>query len=186
MIRIRGLRVHFGDVCALALPELDLHPGEKLAVSGANGSGKSTLLRVLAGLQMPSAGTMQGAPPPGRAVLVHQQPLLFSGSVRDNLALALRAHGRPLGDADFWLAALAADHLAARPAHGLSGGERRRVAIARALAVAPELLLLDEPLAELDAAGVELVTAACAAFVGTLVVAAPDAIDLGCERVVLL
>ena len=186
MIRIRGLRVHFGDVSALTLAELDLHPGEKVAVSGANGSGKTTLLRVLAGLQMPSAGTMLGAPLPGRAVLVHQQPWLFSGSVRDNLKLALRAHGLPLGHADAWLAALGADHLAERPARGLSGGERRRVAIARALAVGPELLLLDEPLAELDAAGVAVVTAACAAFGGTLVVAAPGAVGLGCGRVVLL
>lgn len=186
MIRIRGLQVCFGDVCALELAELDIQPGEKVHVCGSNGSGKSTLLRVLAGLQAPTAGAVHGVPDPGRAVLVQQHPLLFRGSALSNVALALRAHGRPAQEAMQWLSALGAAHLAQRQASALSGGERRRVAIARALAARPEVLLLDEPLAELDAGGVEVVAAVCQAFVGIVVIASPVASDLACDRLVSL
>ncbi len=186
MTRIRGLQVRFGQVVALDLAELKLVPGERVAVCGANGSGKSTLLRVLAGLQAPTVGELDGLPPPGRAVLVHQRPYLFVGSALHNVQLALRAGGRPVEDAAQWLSALGADHLALRPAATLSGGERRRVAIARALAVRPDLLLLDEPLAELDGEGVVQVAAALADYAGTLVIASPEPGELACERVLRL
>ena len=60
MIRVRNLVVQFGDVRALDLPELDIESGERVGVRGVNGSGKSTLLRVLAGLQRPTSGTVEG------------------------------------------------------------------------------------------------------------------------------
>jgi ABC-type nitrate/sulfonate/bicarbonate transport system ATPase subunit len=148
--------------------------GERLGVQGPNGSGKSTLLRILAGLLRPSEGRVEGAPPPGRTVLVHQRPFLFRGTACENVAWALRARHRDPGEAEAWLTQLGAAHLMARTAGDLSGGERRRVAIARALAVRPEVLLLDEPFAALDEAGGRSLLAALAEFCGTLVIAAPQ------------
>ncbi|MEN8149100.1 MAG: ATP-binding cassette domain-containing protein [Planctomycetota bacterium] len=173
MIRLRDVEMRFRDVHALSLPSLDLAPGERLGILGRNGSGKSTLLRILAGLLRPTAGTVEGLPPPGRAVLLHQRPWLFRGSARDNVAYPLRIRGAARSEADEWLARLGAAHLADRRAADLSGGERRRVAIARALAARPELLLLDEPGSALDDAGASSLAAVLSEFTGTLVIAAP-------------
>lgn len=172
-MRLTDVSVVLDGVTALAPLRLEVPAGARLGVTGRNGSGKSTLLRVLAGLLVPTTGTVEGLPPPGRVVLVHQCPHLFRGSARRNVALGARLAGRPAAAADS-LAALGLAHVADRPAAVLSGGERRRVALARALARGPEVLLLDEPYAELDRGAADLVTAALRAFPGTLVVAAPD------------
>lgn len=148
--------------------QLDVLPGEVLAVLGPNGSGKSTLLDVVAGLLAPSRGevtwrerslsTASGhlVPPSARRVgLLGQDPLLFPHlSVRENVAFGLRARReeRALERADVWLERLEVGALASRRPRQLSGGQAARVAIARALASEPEVLLLDEPLAALDAA----------------------------------
>ena len=174
MIRVSDVSVILGGVRALAATSFELAPGARLGVTGPNGSGKSTLLRVLAGLLEPTAGRVEGLPPPGRVVLVHQRPHLFRGTARFNVALGARLSGRPSADADRWLDALGLAHVAHRPAAALSGGERRRVALARAFARQPEVLLLDEPCAELDAPAVERVMALLSRFTGTVVVAAPD------------
>lgn len=174
MIRGRDLYVRYGGVEALALARIDIDVGARLGVQGPNGSGKSTLLRVLAGLQPLTRGNLEGAPPRGRTVLVHQRPYFFRGTAHDNVAYALGLHGRPRSAAAALLERLGAAHLAERRAGALSGGEGRRVAIARALAVEPEVLLVDEPYAALDEAGALQVSAALSAFEGTLVVAAPD------------
>ena len=186
MIRLRDIEMRFGDVVALRLPSLDIEPGERLAVRGHNGSGKSTLLRILAGLLHPTTGTVEGVPKPGRAVLLHQRPYLFRGSARDNVAYALKLARRPTSEADALLDRLGASAFADRTARDLSGGERRRVAIARALAVRPELLLLDEPFAALDAPGADALRAIIEAYDGTVVIAAPDVTDVGATRVVEL
>ena len=186
MIRARDLVVRLGGVTALELRSLDIEAGERVAICGPNGCGKTTLMRVLAGLQAPTAGAVEGLPPPGRTVLVHQRPYLFRGTSRDNVAYALRLHGRPAGEADAWLARLGATAIADRRAQALSGGERRRVVIARALAVEPELLLLDEPYAALDEEGIAAVNGALEGFAGTLVVAAPDTSLARLPRVVRL
>jgi ABC-type sulfate/molybdate transport systems ATPase subunit len=174
VIRLRDIEMRFQDVRALSLPALDIAPGEHLGITGPNGSGKSTLLRILAGLLTPTSGTVDGLPPPGRTVLVHQRPWLFRGTARDNVVYALKIHRRSPRESDGLLERMGAGHLAERRANDLSGGERRRVAIARALATRPEFLLLDEPLAALDEPGIAALSRVIGDFTATLVVAAPD------------
>ncbi len=186
MMRMRNIRVVFGDVVGLWLDELDIESGERLGVTGPNGCGKSTLMRVLAGLQAVTSGTVQGLPAPGRITLVHQRPYFFRGTARDNVVYALKTAGKPTSEADAWLERLGAAELADRTAGVLSGGERRRVAVARALAIRPEILLLDEPFAALDDEGLATMNAAIGAFEGTLVVTAPDLKDAPVARTVEL
>jgi molybdate transport system ATP-binding protein len=152
---------------------LDVADGETLAVLGPNGAGKSTLLGVLAGLIRPDDGraSLGGRalfdlaatrpvwlPPHRRGVaLLAQEPLLFPHlTVRANVAFGPRSVGATRADAtaraEHWLAETETLDLAERKPGELSGGQAQRVAIARALAAAPQLLLLDEPLAALDVA----------------------------------
>lgn len=157
----------------------EAEPGEVVAVVGPNGSGKTTLLRVLAGLTrlqhgrivvngVSFADTATGLdlPPHRRAIaMVAQQPRLFPHlRVIDNVAFGPRALGSPKREARRHarevLAALGADDLSTRHPASLSGGEAQRVAMARALAVAPDLLLLDEPASGLDLRGRQALRAA--------------------------
>lgn len=150
--------------------EVHADPGEVLAVLGPNGAGKTTVLRVLAGLLPLSAGRvcLDGdvlddpaadvfVPPQARpAGVVFQDHLLFPHlTARDNIAFGLRCRGRHRTEArqaaDGWLATMGIADLADRRPAALSGGQAQRVALARALAPGPRLLLLDEPLAALDA-----------------------------------
>lgn len=183
MISIRGLSVRFNGL-EIRLDELDVGKDERLGLRGPNGCGKSTLMRVLAGMLKPTEGTIEGLPPPGKTVLVHQRPYFFRGTARENVAFALRVKRRPVAEADELLRKLGADHLADRAAKVLSGGESRRVAIARALAARPQVLLLDEPFAALDEEGAETVRAVLAEFKGTIVVAAPHLDDMPLDRIV--
>jgi molybdate transport system ATP-binding protein len=167
-----GLDAHLG--VALGTFHLDaalrVGPGGVVAVLGPNGAGKTTALRALAGLLGLDAGHVRldgttlddpatGAhvPPERRAVgVVFQDHLLFPHlTALDNVAFGLRAHGTPRAEARRtaagWLERLGVgDQAHHRPA-ALSGGQAQRVALARALAPGPRLLLLDEPLAALDA-----------------------------------
>lgn len=161
MIGIEKLKVvrHGKTICCV--PSLALERGKRLSVLGANGSGKTTLLRVLAGLETDYQGVCRLAIERHERVLVHQSPYLFRGSVLDNVAYGLRARhvARSTRNrvARQWLDRLGVADLAARRVDHLSGGERRRTALARALAIQPSLLLLDEPLSDLDAEGTEAV-----------------------------
>ena len=148
--------------------ELTAAPGAVLALLGPNGAGKTTLLRALAGLQridqgrIELDGTLLDAPGRGRFVpaeersvgFVFQDYLLFPHlSVLENVAFGLRSRGQddPILGATEWLQRVGLEaYASARPGH-LSGGQGQRVALARALAPNPRLLLLDEPLAALDA-----------------------------------
>ncbi|WP_433513611.1 ABC transporter ATP-binding protein [Nonomuraea sp. CA-143628] len=143
---------------------LEVAPGEVVALLGPNGAGKTTALRALAGLTRLSDGEivlrdrpLHTLPAEERPIgMVFQDYLLFPHlTALDNVAFGPRCHGVPKAEARRTAAALLervglAERATARPRQ-LSGGQAQRVALARALAVHPDLLLLDEPLAALDA-----------------------------------
>ncbi len=142
-----------GSVQALRGVSLRIDAGERVAFIGANGSGKSSLLRLMHGLLAPSEGVVQRATGLQHA-MVFQRPHLLRLSVQHNVALGLWLHGVPWAQArSRALAALervGMDALAQRRGHTLSGGQQQRVALARAWALHPQVLLLDEPTANLD------------------------------------
>ncbi|MGR0218590.1 ABC transporter ATP-binding protein [Agromyces sp. ZXT2-6] len=133
--------------------DLEVAPGEFTCLLGASGCGKSTLLGLIAGLEQPSAGTVEVD---GRAAVMFQEASLLPWlSARRNVELALRFGGVPRADRRARALELLdlvnlADAAEKRP-HELSGGMRQRVALARALAQDREVLLMDEPFAALDA-----------------------------------
>jgi sulfonate transport system ATP-binding protein len=149
-LRLRGVAKSFGTRHVLQGLDLDVAPGAFVALVGRSGCGKSTLLRLIAGLDAPSAGTVEAGDAHERRLMFQDARLLPWKRVVDNVALGL-----PGRDArDRAMEALAQVGLAGRggdwPAT-LSGGQRQRVALARALVHQPRLLLLDEPLGALDA-----------------------------------
>ncbi len=148
MVNVRGVSRVFGKTLALDNVDLGIESGEFVALLGRSGSGKSTLLRTLAGLDTPSAGTVQV---PEERMVVFQEPRLLPWKTAiQNVALGLPGNGAE-AQARSALAEVGLEHrLHAYPAT-LSGGEAQRAALARALVRDPKLLLLDEPFAALDA-----------------------------------
>ncbi len=158
--------------CVLHINWLDVYPGEILGIIGPSGAGKSTLLRLLNFLEMPDTGTItfksyrtNGSTPPleirRRVTTVFQRPVLLNRSVTDNVAYGLRVRGQNHVRAAVQsvLQQVGLTDLANAPAHTLSGGEAQRIALARALVINPDVLLLDEPTANLDPANVRLIEA---------------------------
>ncbi len=166
-LELAGLVRRYGERSALDDVSFVLEPGRTLVVVGPNGAGKSTLLRVLATLLRPHAGTVRvlGEPLPargwavrGRVGLLSHEPLLFRDlSPRENLRYHARLHGVDLGRVEEMLDAVQLGLRADDPLHTFSRGMVQRTAIARAVLHDPELLLLDEPRANLDPAAAELV-----------------------------
>jgi len=165
VLALRDVVVRYSQAFSVSVPALDVAAGETLALIGPNGSGKSTLLRVMSLLQAPDQGAVSfrgrpvtvagGLDARRRMAVVFQQPLLADMRVEDNVGLGLRFRGIPPVErrqrVSRWLERLGIDGLAGRAARTLSGGEAQRVALARALALEPDVLLLDEPFAALDA-----------------------------------
>ena len=164
IIRLESVARRFGDVAAVDDVSLDIQEGEFFALLGPSGCGKTTLLRLLAGLEVPSAGRILidgrdvAADPPNRRPvnMVFQSYAVFPHmSVADNLGYGLRMDGVPTPErvrrVDEALALVRLDGLGERRPDQLSGGQRQRVALARALVKRPRVLLLDEPLSALDA-----------------------------------
>ena len=170
---LAGLRREYGERTALDGIDLELGRGETLLVLGPNGAGKTTLLRILATLLRPSGGEVRalGCSLPGeawklrgRVGLLGHEPLLYRDlSGRENLRFHARLHG--LGGEggerriEELLAAVEMERRAEQRVAELSAGMRQRLAIARCVLHEPELLLLDEPDSNLDAAGRELARA---------------------------
>ncbi len=172
LLATRGLCLDHGGPSVLADVELAIERGSRTVLIGANGSGKTTLLRALCGSHRPTKGEVLVDGEPlrhdrrglrahrRRVQLVLQDPdeQLFSADVRQDVSFGPTnlglARDEVLARVDETLALLSITHLADRPCHHLSHGERKRVALAGALAMRPDVLLLDEPTAGLDPAGV--------------------------------
>ncbi|MEM9562732.1 MAG: ABC transporter ATP-binding protein [Actinomycetota bacterium] len=164
-LTVTGLTKRYGDVTAVDDLDLELGPGELLAVVGPSGCGKSTLLRAVAGLVVPDGGRIalgdtvvedgsNRIPPERRGIgLVFQDHALFPHlTVRDNVAFGIRdgSAAETASRVGEMLELVSLPTYADRYPHELSGGERQRVALARALAPGPSLMLFDEPFASID------------------------------------
>ncbi len=163
-IQITDVGKRFGDFTALESIALEVPEGSLTALLGPSGSGKSTLLRIIAGLEMPDEGTVfidgrdvSRLVPQKRGIgFVFQHYAAFAHmSVRDNVAFGLQIRRRPKAEVrakvDELLELVGLTKWGDRRPSQLSGGQRQRMALARALAVAPKVLLLDEPFGALDA-----------------------------------
>jgi sulfonate transport system ATP-binding protein len=146
--RIRHLRKAYGEHLVFDDLDLDVARGERVAILGASGCGKSTLLRCIAGLERADAGTIATT---GEIGVVFQEPRLFPWlTVERNVAFGARNAAERARVANV-LALVGLSAAKARLPKELSGGMAQRAALARALVRDPQLLLLDEPFAALDA-----------------------------------
>ena len=159
-----GVRLAYGTTTVLNGVDLAIGQGELIALLGPSGCGKTTILRVIAGLSRPGAGRVvvdgrdvTGLPPEkrGMAMVFQSYALWPHMNVRRNIGYGLKLRGWTRGAINDRVSAILSllqlDGLGERPVTALSGGQRQRVALGRALAVDPSVLLLDEPLSNLDA-----------------------------------
>jgi tungstate transport system ATP-binding protein len=166
MIEVAGLSHNYGEREVLQDLNLSIDKGEVFALIGPTGAGKTTLLRIINLLEVPGAGEIyfdgkciprskkQRLEIRRRMSFIHQKPQVFDLSVYDNVACGLRWRGekknRITEKVDYILEMVGLEGHKKRSARTLSGGEAQRVALARSLVLEPEVLLLDEPTANLD------------------------------------
>jgi putative spermidine/putrescine transport system ATP-binding protein len=164
-LALQGLNKHYGAHAVVRDVTLEANPGELIVLLGPSGCGKTTTLRLIAGFVAPTSGDIRldgrsitALPPHRREMgIVFQSYALFPHlTVARNVAFGLEMRRTPTAAIDSrvgeMLRLVKLDALAARLPRELSGGQQQRVALARALAIHPRLLLLDEPLSNLDAA----------------------------------
>jgi tungstate transport system ATP-binding protein len=165
-IEVTGLNQRYDERAILENINLSVDRGEVFALIGPTGAGKTTLLRIIDLLEVPSTGDIyfdgKCIPRSGKQRLeirrrmsfIHQKPQVFNLSVYDNVACGLRWRGEEkngiAGKVDYILEVVGLEGYKNRNARALSGGEAQRVALARSLVLEPEVLLLDEPTANLD------------------------------------
>ncbi len=165
---LRNIEKHYSREWKMKIPELEVFEGEILCIVGPNGSGKSTLLRLLHFLEDVDRGEIvyQGQkmtyPVPLSVrrdiTMVFQKPIMFRGSVRQNVSYGQVLQGNTNSkEIDDFMAQLDLSHLSDASAKSLSGGEVQRVALGRALTLKTSVLLLDEPVANLDPDNVVLI-----------------------------
>ena len=165
MLKIENIEKRYGSVTALAGGTLALKPGELGTLLGPSGCGKTTLLRIVAGLERQNNGRVvidgldvSRTPPYQRDIgMVFQSYALFPHyNVRQNIAYGLTILKKPKPEIEKAVGAMASllgiSELTERRVNQLSGGQQQRVALARALIMKPKILLLDEPLSNLDSA----------------------------------
>ncbi|MDD2465704.1 MAG: ATP-binding cassette domain-containing protein [Desulfobulbus sp.] len=167
LYQLQNLQQQFYGKIVLDIDQLAIEAGCIHALLGPNGAGKTTLLNILAFLEAPASGTLlfqerevdfirgDMLSMRRRVVLVDQHPIMFSTSVRKNIEFGLKIRkidaGKRQRIVDEVLATVGLERYKEARAHELSGGETQRLALARALALAPEVLLCDEPTASVDA-----------------------------------
>ncbi|MFQ6016476.1 MAG: phosphate ABC transporter ATP-binding protein [Anaerolineae bacterium] len=178
LFRLKEVVKRYGEREVLHIGALDVFRGEILGIVGPNGAGKSTLLRLLNFLEPPTSGTIifNGQRPlthnpypialRRQVTTVFQRPVLLNTSVYHNVAYGLKIRGEKEVDRRVRevLEQVGLSQFAREPVRNLSGGEVQRVALARALIIEPEVLLLDEPAANLDPYNVKLIEEIIAAL----------------------
>lgn len=171
--RLKQVTKTYGRRMVLNVDYLEIARGEIFSLVGPSGAGKSTLLRLMNFLEFPSSGNIEfegalykpGADMPldlrRRVTMVFQRPMLLDRSVWDNVAYGLRLRGQRDSKEQVQeaLEEVGMTHLARQRARTLSGGEAQRVALARAIVIRPDVLLLDEPTANLDPYNVGMIEA---------------------------
>ncbi len=171
LFRLRDVTRRYGSRQVLSIDELEIRQGEILALVGPSGAGKSTLLRLLNFLEPPSQGTIEFLDEQidpdrqpslelrRRVTTVFQRPVLLRRSVYQNVRYGLQLRGQRdgAGQIDRVLEEVGLVDLAQAQARTLSGGEAQRVALARAMVLEPDVLLMDEPTANLDPYNVGLI-----------------------------
>jgi tungstate transport system ATP-binding protein len=166
ILKVVDLEKRYGSKFSLSIDNFYTERGRILTVIGPNGSGKSTLIRLINLLERPDSGKIYFNGSEITAVgidstnirkkmsVVFQEPLLFNSSVYSNIIMGLKIRKIRLSEVkdriDYYIGKLKIDHLLNRSTRNLSGGEKQRVSLARALVLDSELLLLDEPLANID------------------------------------
>ena len=166
LYRLSQLTKTYRNRRVLDIPFLEIEGGKIYALMGPNGAGKTTLLNILGFLDSPSSGSVHFRSRPVQftepalqalrkeVVMVDQHPILFTTTVYKNLEFGLKVRKIAKSDRERMitesLEMVGMQYFAQAPAHRLSGGETQRVALARAFAVAPKVLLCDEPTANVD------------------------------------
>jgi len=205
IVEVDGLNYRYPDgTPALHEIRFTIRHGEAVAIIGANGAGKSTLLRHLTGILVPASGNVRVGDCPVLPSTLRQvrrtvgmvfqdaDDQLFMPTVYEDVAFGPANQGLPPPDVEKRvadaLATVGCSHLRDRPPYRLSGGEKRAVAIATVLAMIPDILVMDEPTAGLDARARRHCIGLLKAFAHTRIVATHDldlALDV-CERVIIL
>lgn len=157
MIKINNLKKRKGKRFVLDIPELLMERGKIHVIIGSNGAGKTTLLRLIGRIDKPDSGIIKTDTDSLNTVLCFQKPYMFAGTVKDNIMMGLKFRKKDGRNVSGIMEKFRITQLAEQNAKTLSAGETQRVSLARSLILNPEILLLDEPAANVDPESVEII-----------------------------